>query len=493
VLLLAGCGQPLVQFGEDTGDDGEMDIGMDTMADIEEPDVGPDVERDVAADVEQDVAEDTGDDTGMDTMGDTEAPMVVSTIPRDGEAGFPVFESLMVRFDEPVDAGSFSGSTFVVEADGSTVAGTVDVSDNEVTFTPDDNLQAGTEYTATVTTDAQDMAGNALAEDYQWTFTTADPVVPTVVATNPPALATDVTVDPEITAVFSEDMNFDTIDSSSFQVTRQGSAVSGSLSTTGNEITFIPDSPLQPGADYTVTITTDVESRAGESLAQDYSWSFTTTETPERPTVTFTGPLDQATNQAPHRSIWADLSEAMDPSTLDSSSVIVENLDTQTTVSGSIRMQRADTRVRMRPASELDENSTFRVTITTDARDLDGNSMPSGYSWIFATGETVRPNVRDIDPADGDTDVPVDSDIIVTFSKRMEASTIDTSTFSLTQNGSPVSGTVMTLSARSARFRPDSDLTAGTSYEVTLTTDITDREGNALVSQNTATFTTASN
>ncbi|MFN0038183.1 MAG: Ig-like domain-containing protein, partial [Burkholderiales bacterium] len=61
------------------------------------------------------------------------------------------------------------------------VTGMVDVNGNTVTFTPMADLAASTQYTATVTTAAQDAAGNALAANFVWSFTTG--VIPNTTPT----------------------------------------------------------------------------------------------------------------------------------------------------------------------------------------------------------------------------------------------------------------------------------------------------------------------
>jgi hypothetical protein len=42
-------------------------------------------------------------------------------------------------------------------------------------FKPDSDLQPGTQYTATVSTAAKDLAGNSLAAAKTWQFTTGTP------------------------------------------------------------------------------------------------------------------------------------------------------------------------------------------------------------------------------------------------------------------------------------------------------------------------------
>jgi hypothetical protein len=56
------------------------------------------------------------------------------------------------------------------------------------TFSPLSNLVSGAPYTATITTGARDLAGNALASNYVWSFTTGSSTsttAPTVTSTVP--------------------------------------------------------------------------------------------------------------------------------------------------------------------------------------------------------------------------------------------------------------------------------------------------------------------
>ncbi|MFA5300944.1 MAG: Ig-like domain-containing protein, partial [Lutibacter sp.] len=56
-------------------------------------------------------------------------------------------------------------------------AGTVSYSGTTATFNPTNDLTGGLVYTATVTTGAKDLAGNAIATSKMWSFTTLAPVV----------------------------------------------------------------------------------------------------------------------------------------------------------------------------------------------------------------------------------------------------------------------------------------------------------------------------
>src|SRR5438309_4496240 len=88
-------------------------------------------------------------------------------------------------------------ATFNLKQGTTAVAGAVSYAGVTATFTPAGNLAPLTAYTATITTGARDLAGNALAANFVWTFTTgatADTTAPTVVATVPANAATAVVV-----------------------------------------------------------------------------------------------------------------------------------------------------------------------------------------------------------------------------------------------------------------------------------------------------------
>jgi len=102
---------------------------------------------------------------------------------------------------------------------------------------------------------------------------------PTVAATSPVADATDVAVNAAITATFSEAMRSSTINAGTFTLS---GGVQGTVAydATTMVATFTPSADLTNGTSYTVTVTTGVKDKVGNSMAADYTWSFTTTAIP---------------------------------------------------------------------------------------------------------------------------------------------------------------------------------------------------------------------
>jgi hypothetical protein len=124
---------------------------------------------------------------------DTTAPTVASTAPQDGA---PISTNAQATFSEAMDASTISGSTFTLKQGATTVpaAVTYDAGTKTATLTPSSNLLNNTTYTATVkggTSGVKDLAGNPLASDKTWSFTTAAGTTPPPPDTTPPQTTID--------------------------------------------------------------------------------------------------------------------------------------------------------------------------------------------------------------------------------------------------------------------------------------------------------------
>ncbi|NWF76913.1 MAG: Ig-like domain-containing protein, partial [Nitrospirae bacterium] len=99
---------------------------------------------------------------------DTTPPTITSIHPAGNATGVSVSTTISATFSEAMDSSTINTSTFIVSG----VSGTVTYSGNTATFTPSGNLAYNTTYTATITTGVRDLAGNLMAADYTWSFTT---------------------------------------------------------------------------------------------------------------------------------------------------------------------------------------------------------------------------------------------------------------------------------------------------------------------------------
>ena len=210
---------------------------------------------------------------------DTTPPTVAPGSPTANQTDVSRNTTVTAVFNEPMNSGTINTSTFTLEDNiGTPVAGAVSYSGVTATFTPAAQLDQNITYTATVTTGAQDAAGNPLASDVSWSFTVEiDTAAPTVNPGTPTAAETNVDWNTTVTAVFNEPMNGATINASTFTLEDNiGTPVAGVVSYSGVTATFTPAAQLDQNITYTATVTTGAQDTAGNPLASDMSWSFTT-------------------------------------------------------------------------------------------------------------------------------------------------------------------------------------------------------------------------
>ena len=219
-------------------------------------------------------------------------PTVISVTPLAGAVGVCPSTVVTATFSEAMNPATINTTTFTLTAGAPPVAvtGVVTYAASTATFTPSSPLALGTLYTATITTGAQNLNGNGLASNYVWTFTTSAVACapPTVVSVAPPNGAAGICPNTLVVATFSEAMNPATINTTTFTLTAPGpTPVTGTVtySVSSYAATFTPTSPLALDTLYTATITTGAQDLAGDGLASDYVWTFTTSVTACQGTV----------------------------------------------------------------------------------------------------------------------------------------------------------------------------------------------------------------
>ena len=99
-------------------------------------------------------------------------------------------------------------------------------------------------------------------------------------------------------------------------------------------------------------------------------------------------------------------------------------------------------------------------------------------------------SVNDVSPENSAVSVPRDASIEATFNEDYHLPSIDDNSVLLTVHDQPVPGQIETLSSNSFRFTPNLPLNLHSSYIATLTTDISNLNGNGLDQQVAWTFQT---
>ena len=423
-------------------------------------------------------------------------PTVVSTVPADGATGVALNAAISATFSQPMDPATLNATTFTVKQGTTKVVGTVTfaAATRTVTFTPTLSLSNDLVYTATISTAVTDVAGLALVRSYEWIFTTAPtPALPTVSATSPANLALNVPINSKVTATFSEAMDPATLTTTSFTVKQGATSVAGAVTfnTATKTATFTPTAPLALGLVYTATITTAARDLAGTALAASFVWTFTTAPASAPPTVTATGPVNLGINVPINSKVTATFSEAMDPATLTSTSFTVKQ--GATSVAGAVTFNAAANTATFTPTAPLAFGLVYTATIAPGAKDLGGTPLAQSFTWTFTTApNSAAPTVTATSPANLALNVPINSNVTATFSKAMDPTTLNATTFTVKQGVTPVAGAVTLNGAtNTATFTPTAPLAFGLDYTASVTVGAKDLGGTALAATFTWAFTAA--
>ena len=212
---------------------------------------------------------------------------------------------------------------------------------------------------------------------------TPDTTAPTVISTSPASNGTDVSPNIAITVTFSENMDTESVNNTTFQLRNVGNQISGTVVCVGSTATFRPDNQLNPMTTYNAIIATGVKDLGGNPLAQNYPWAFTTRDAPDTtpPQVGLTSPDNNATDVLVTASITATFSEAMDPASIDSRSFTLEGPGGF--ISGTVSI--SDFTATLTPTDNLAFSTSYAAGISTAVKDLAGNRLPSDTSWNFTT------------------------------------------------------------------------------------------------------------
>jgi hypothetical protein len=430
---------------------------------------------------------------------DVTPPTVASHQPPTGFQGVSPAATATVVFSEPMDPTTINTTTFnlKVSATGELIPGTVTFTPATRTaeFKPTNSMPNPVNITATVTTGVKDLAGNRMAADFAWGFTTRDDTPPTVLSITP---ANGTTAPPSVIffVTFSEAMDVTTINATNItlKVTSTGAAVAGNVNynTTTHIASFTPNQTLAQNVSYTLTVSGAVKDAAGNQMGTPVTATITTLDvTP--PTVASTVPADGATGVSVTAPITAKFSEPMDISSISGTTFTLKTTTGSTPVAGTVTFDNATSTATFTPSASLLGNTSYTATITTGVKDVSGNAMAANKVWTFTTVDVIPPTVLSVSPPNGSTNVATGTTVQVAFSEPMDPLTITSSTITLknTSTSAVIPATVVyNAGTNSATLTPSGPLSNSTQYTVTVTTGAKDASGNPLAAQFVSSFTT---
>ncbi len=423
-------------------------------------------------------------------------PALVSINPADGSTGVNVTTTVALTFSEPMTDTTPSAIQLMNGATPVVAAISWGPKKKRATLTPAVSLAEHTDYTVTIgggLVDADDGTGFANPPITAGKFTTGG-LPPVVVSTSPADAATGVATNTTVTVTFNEPMNDSSPSAIALFDADRNSAVQSTVAwdQTHTIATLTPAAVLYENDHYQVQIAdgaTDVDDTtplAGVTTWPDVAATFVTATT--TPTVVSFVPAASATGVNGNSTVVVTFSGAMDPATIDASTLLLTA--NGATVPAAVTLDSTNTVATITPAADLLASTTYTATVTTGAKDYSDIALAANATSTFTTA--AGPTVTGFAPTSGATAVPLTQVVTASFSAPVQG--VSASTFTVADSsGNAVQGdVVLAAGGTSATFTPSSPYAENTTYAVSLTSGITDQNGNRL-SAATSTFTTVAN
>ena len=334
---------------------------------------------------------------------------------------------------------------------------------------------------------ATDVAGNSTTSAPVRTH--IDNTSPRPTSVSPANGAGSVSANTTVTATFPRAMLASSINASSFTLTGPSGTVPATVSydSVALKATLTPTAALDGSTSYTAKLTTAVTASDGASLYQSYTWTFSPGVIP--PTVTAKTPSAGATGVAVTVAPTATFSRAMDATTINGTTVTLSG--PSGAVAATVAYDSGTRIVTITPSAALAAGTAYTVQLSSGINSQDGVAL-STVTWSFTTLASA-PTVVSTTPASGATGVPTASTVAVTFNRDMKASTLTTSTITLTGPSGSVAATVAYDSpSKTATLTPTSPLAGSTAYTATVSGTVQAIDGTPMGSASTWTFTTTS-
>jgi len=387
------------------------------------------------------------------------------------------------------------------------IAGTYTVSGAQVTFTPTSPYPAGAQIYVAACNGPTDVLGDVYySYCYQqviyFTVSTAttDTTPLTVVSVNPAAGATGVRLDLPVAVTFNKSINPSSVYGynayNALLYAGQSLRDNGSVSFSADYRTiYFNGGALSGGTVYTIELPAGgVTDLSGNSLASLFTSTFTTANDPATGDGSVTGvePGYNASGVPTDTLITAFVNRPVDPSTLSSSTSSAVTVNGQL-YPGNAQVIGGGYEVQYTPTVPFPAGAVVQWFLS-GVSDTSGNPINSA-SGTFTTAATpnatAAPQFVNSSPANGSSNVPVNTELDFQYTLPIDASTLGGVSVVNYYGSSP--GVSVTLASPNVvRVTPTSALAPSTTYYICLTGSFNGTNG--VAAQNSCTYftTTAS-
>jgi hypothetical protein len=312
--------------------------------------------------------------------------------------------------------------------------------------------------------EAADQAGNASNSTNVLSATpfAPDTTMPRIISSVPEFNASGVALDTQVQLTFSKAINIASLTTSSNDLTLGAATWSA-----GNTVVSFVTPPLQNDKTYTILMTG--KDTTGNNLAGATTLQFSSIVT--APTVTGSTPANNATDVPINSKIVFRFSKSM----------VKIGVETAFSSSPAIECNwfwtDNDKTVTCTPDRNLLVGTQYNIGISTLAKSKTGEALENPFASSFTTvQDKVKPALSSFTPTDNQTDVPINTAIVLNFNKAMNRATVETAFQS--QPNMACNWTWTTDSSVSCQ--PTNNLEGSSKYIITLASTASDLIGNNL-------------
>ncbi len=212
---------------------------------------------------------------------------------------------------------------------------------------------------------------------------------------------------------------------------------------------------------------TGVEDLSGNKISTPVTASFSGSNAADTtpPHIVLRTPAPGATNVGIGESVVVQFNELMDRSS-------VEGAFSWSWSSGLVfwhMQEEGDNRYTFISEAALLRNTVYTISVQNSARDVVGNALSGNVNWTFTTTGAVDntpPTLVSSTPANGGVNVPVSTNLSLTFSEAIEQSVSLENVFVTPDLGRGVAS--WSNGGRTVTFDPDVDLMDNTAYNLVI-------------------------
>jgi len=361
-----------------------------------------------------------------------------SVSPADGAVNVPVNSCIRITFLRSMDTATMVARRFHFTGEH---LFSLSRDSMKVVICAAGGLDYAAEYHVEIDSGLADTAGNVMTKPYSFSFrtVTGNSLISLV---SPANGDTAVRLDAPITATFTREMDVSTLNAATVLLS---DGIDGTISYTNRRLVFTPADSLEPYHTYTMTLKASIADTAGNTLGQDFTWSFMTLKAGNG-FIESVYPVDGAIQVPIGATPYIQFSTAIDPA-----SVQPEEFTISGGVTGVVSVQGIVTSsISFNPTPDFDYATAYTAMFRGDIMSTKGESIHIDRTWSFTTEDTVPPQVVSTSPPDGAVAVPNKTNVSITFDQDIEPTGIGVGALSLLGYDSEydritVSGATVTL------------------------------------------------